>query len=332
MVPTCHTPLFPHMSHAIVSDVSLRLFVCVQINCVILDEVDEALRPPHLESTGRILEEILKKKKPQLVFASATADTPVVRRTAFQLMEDGLILRLRAAEGSSVAKDGMPKTITHGVCVVPQQKQLETLAKLTRVKPIPKVLAFVNSPHRVKLVSRKLEESYGVSAAPLYGVQEREERVALMRALNEGRIKLLVSTEMGARGLDIAGLTHVVNLELPTDESHYVHRAGRCGRGGAEGTVSLAPDALPICGHTRVPLPILSHAMICLSPRCLTWSRRILPQSSVSWRPSWTSSSSRSSSTREASSKMREERRAPREAMRATRVWRRRGRYWVKEG
>ena len=109
---------------------------------------------------------------------------------------------------------------------------LETLAKLTRVKPIPKVLAFVNSPHRVKLVSRKLEESYGVSAAPLYGVQEREERVALMRALNEGRIKLLVSTEMGARGLDIAGLTHVVNLELPTDESHYVHRAGRCGRGG----------------------------------------------------------------------------------------------------
>ena len=58
----------------------------------------------------------------------------------------------------------------------------------------------------------------------------------MMRRLVDGRVRIAVATEMGARGLDIPGLTHVVNLELPTDPSHYVHRAGRCGA-GAEGTV-----------------------------------------------------------------------------------------------
>lgn len=63
----------------------------------------------------------------------------------------------------------------------------------------------------------------------------------MMRRLLDGRVRLAVSTEMGARGLDIPGLTHVINLDLPTDASHYVHRAGRCGRAGADGTVlSLA--------------------------------------------------------------------------------------------
>ena len=79
-------------------------------------------------------------------------------------------------------------------------------------------------------------------AAPLYGEQEREERVDVMRRLLDGRVRIAVTTEMGARGLDIPDLTHVVNLELPTDPSHYVHRAGRCGRAGVAGTVlSLVP-------------------------------------------------------------------------------------------
>jgi len=107
---------------------------------------------------------------------------------------------------------------------------------------------FVNSPHRAQVVAQMLVESYGVRAASLHGKQEREERVAVMRAFHSGKLPLIISTEMGARGLDIPGLTHVVNLELPTDERHYVHRAGRCGRAGVAGTVlSLVP-------HKSVPV------------------------------------------------------------------------------
>ena len=104
-------------------------------------------------------------------------------------------------------------------------------------EPKPTVLAFVNSPHRVGVVVDRLWTSYGVAAAPLVGGQEREERVDVMRRLVDGKVRLVVCTEMGARGLDLPHLTHVVNLELPTDAAHYAHRAGRCGRAGRAGTV-----------------------------------------------------------------------------------------------
>ena len=120
---------------------------------------------------------------------------------------------------------------------------LETMKSLYHSQPAPKCLLFVNSPHRVKIVCEKLWDSYGIPAEPLYGDQEREERVEVMRKLLDGRCRMAVTTEMGARGLDLPGLTHVVNLELPTDVSHYVHRAGRCGRAGATGTVlSVVPQ------------------------------------------------------------------------------------------
>ena len=57
---------------------------------------------------------------------------------------------------------------------------------------------------------------------------------SLLARLLDGRVRIAVTTEMGARGLDIPGLTHVINLELPTDPQHYVHRAGRCGRAGKD--------------------------------------------------------------------------------------------------
>ena len=78
-------------------------------------------------------------------------------------------------------------------------------------------------------MAQQLNEKYGTPAAVLYGEQEREERVDLMRRLHDGRTRLVVCTELGARGLDLPALTHVVNYEMPTDERHYVHRAGRSG-------------------------------------------------------------------------------------------------------
>ena len=193
----------------------------------------------------------------------------------------------------------------------------------------------------------QLRSSYGVASAALYGEQERQERVALMRALTEGRVPLLISTEMGraarhtlcsssraprnaaplvdfpffpppglcrtpttlilllphsalppsgpttgARGLDLPLLSHVVNLELPTDHLHYVHRAGRVGRAGAHGTVlSLvaAADANVVekfasrLSVTLVPTRIHGGALLPLGRRPCGQSgrpsgRQVLPQ------------------------------------------------------
>jgi ATP-dependent RNA helicase DeaD len=82
-------------------------------------------------------------------------------------------------------------------------------------------------------------DSMGILAAPLSGgpKSEKMDRAEVSKALREGFVGIVVATEMAARGLDAPLLTHVINLDLPTDASHYAHRAGRCGRGGRPGVV-----------------------------------------------------------------------------------------------
>jgi len=77
----------------------------------------------------------------------------------------------------------------------------------------------------------------GIVAAPLSGGSnsEKMDRAEVAKALREGYVGIVVATELAARGLDAPMLTHVINLDLPTDASHYAHRAGRCGRGGRPG-------------------------------------------------------------------------------------------------
>ena len=216
-----------------------------RVRHLVVDEVDESFRPPYLQPTRRLLDSFADGRPLQLVFASATSDAPAVRRAASQLMRDPLMLRLaRAAGRGGDSSAALPSTIVHGCVVLPQRKHMEALQKLARLEPPPQCLVFVNSPYRAKFVAQQLTEQYGTPAAVLFGEQEREERVDLMRRLLDGRTRLVVCTELGARGLDLPSLTHVVNYELPTDERHYVHRAGRCGRAGAEGTVLnlVAPE------------------------------------------------------------------------------------------
>lgn len=245
-----------------------------RVRHLVIDEVDDALRGANLKPTVELIDSFRDGRPLQLIFASATADTPTVRRSAVQLLDRPLLLRL-VQPGAPPSPNGvaeLPLTLRHGVYVLPAQKHLEAIRQLAHSSPTPTCLVFVNSPHRAKMVCEKLAEGYGVTAAPLYGQQEREEKVDVMRRrdpgsayparapqrmiltsrhhdakcpachilycrLLDGRLRFVVTTEMGARGLDIPGLSHVVNLELPTDTGHYVHRAGRTGRAGADGTV-----------------------------------------------------------------------------------------------
>ena len=85
----------------------------------------------------------------------------------------------------------------------------------------------------------------GIIAAPLHGGtgSDKNDRAQVSKALREGFVGVVICTEMAARGIDAPYLTHVINLDLPTDASHYAHRAGRCGRGGRPGVVvSLTCD------------------------------------------------------------------------------------------
>lgn len=97
-------------------------------------------------------------------------------------------------------------------------------------------LIFVNDPYRVEIITEQLLEM-GLVAAPLHGDSTKDDRKEILSRLRDGRLRLVVCTELAARGLDIPNLSHVINFELPTDASHYVHRAGRCGRAAKKGLV-----------------------------------------------------------------------------------------------
>jgi superfamily II DNA/RNA helicase len=132
------------------------------------------------------------------------------------------------------------RTVIHGVVHVDHRRfALDAIRRILHTQPMPQqVLIFADSSRRVKIVIDKLAEM-GIIAAPLYGGNDSEklDRAEISKALREGFVGIVVATELAARGLDAPLLTHVINLDLPTDSSHYAHRAGRCGRGGRPGVV-----------------------------------------------------------------------------------------------
>ena len=131
----------------------------------------------------------------------------------------------------------LPSGITHGLISTPRMRALEMLKRFLKAKPaVVSALIFVNDPHRVEIIYEQLLEM-GFIAAPLHGESSKDDRKEILSRLRDGRLNLVVTTELAARGLDIPDLTHVINFELPTDAQHYVHRAGRCGRAGRKGLV-----------------------------------------------------------------------------------------------
>ncbi|GMI33974.1 hypothetical protein TeGR_g4131 [Tetraparma gracilis] len=219
---------------------------------LVLDEFDSLLLSSATrESTEGIVDLVRRaSKNATVVLASATAGDMREGQIGRFVRPDAVTCELgssgrnkRAGESAPIEallQPGAPMMAStlHGVVKVARdQLKLELLRKIFSSEPSPgQVLVFVNDARRVGLVVDRLADM-NIVAAPLSGDMEKNERADVSRALREGRVGCVVATEIAARGLDAPSLTHVVNLDLPTDASHYCHRAGRCGRGGRPGVV-----------------------------------------------------------------------------------------------
>jgi superfamily II DNA/RNA helicase len=118
----------------------------------------------------------------------------------------------------------IPSTITHGIIAIQQIKFYEALRKLLLSKPtINRGLIFVNDPQKVEALHMKLTEM-GFVSAPLTGDTSKDDRKEILTRIRDGRLRLVVTTELAARGLDIPDVTHIINFELPHDALRYVHR------------------------------------------------------------------------------------------------------------
>ena len=206
-----------------------------KLDTLVLDEADRMMDMGFWPDVRRIVATLPDSAARQTLLFSATMAEDVMK------LADELV---REAKYVQVGTNGAAKTITHAVETVPSGQKTEWLAKFLRRTDGP-VLVFVRTKSGAERLARKLA-SFGLKAAALHADRTQQQRTQAVEGFRSGTYRVLVATDVAARGLDIDGITHVVNYEVPHNRETYVHRVGRTGRAEATGTALTlaAPEEL----------------------------------------------------------------------------------------
>ena len=198
------------------------------VKTIVLDEGDRLLADGNFADVQAVIKTTLRGR--QLVLLSASVDGQTKKRAAELMKENALFL------DGTTQNIAVPKQIAHDFILTTHREKFVMLRKvLAGLKP-EKAIVFLNNPENIEVTVDKLNY-HGIAASGIYGQAGKLERKNALEDFRTGRVRVLVASDLGARGLDIAGVTHVINLDIPEDATHYLHRAGRCGRQGAQGHV-----------------------------------------------------------------------------------------------
>ncbi len=194
------------------------------ITTIVLDEADEMLDMGFIDDINIIMAATPNTR--QTLLFSATMPKPI-QQLAETFLHDPLIIRMKAKE---VTMD----LIEQSYIEVPDRQKFDILCRLLDLQEPDLAIIFVRTKRRVDEVSEALKKR-GYSAEGIHGDLTQAKRDTVIRQFREKTIDILVATDVAARGLDISGVTHVFNYDLPQDPESYVHRVGRTGRAGNTG-------------------------------------------------------------------------------------------------
>jgi superfamily II DNA/RNA helicase len=197
-----------------------------EVKLVVLDEGDQLLIPEHLNTVNNIVKSTMGDRQVVLFSATMKAGT---EKLAKEITKEPEILRI---EKDELASSGEVEHIYFSAEPRDKIKLLEKIARLDNTK----ALAFINDIGEIEVFKEKFNFKE-LSTGILHSDMKKLERQAELKAFRDGKTKMLIATDVAARGLDIQGVTHVVHVDFPRDIAQYVHRAGRTGRMGANGTV-----------------------------------------------------------------------------------------------
>ncbi|WP_438432032.1 DEAD/DEAH box helicase [Gorillibacterium sp. sgz500922] len=231
------------------------------VQTVILDEADEMLDMGFMEDIQSILSLVPEERHTMLFSATMPSN---IQRLAQQFLKN-------PEHVSVIPKQVSAPLIQQAYIEVQEKMKFDALCRLIDMESPDLAIIFGRTKRRVDELAEGLQKR-GYSAEGLHGDLSQNQRDAVMRKFRDGSIDVLVATDVAARGLDVSGVSHVVNFDLPQDPESYVHRIGRTGRAGKEGTAwtFVTPREIDhlhfiekITRHriTRKPVPSIAEAI-----------------------------------------------------------------------
>jgi ATP-dependent RNA helicase RhlE len=204
---------------------------------VVLDEVDRMLDIGFIHAIRRVMSHVPKQR--QSLFFSATLPQDIAALAAELLTDPARV----SVAPVATAAERVAQRVVH----VAAEAKKPVLARLLAGPEVTRAIVFTRTKHRADQVTRHLQAA-GIAAAAIHGNKSQNNRERALGGFKDGATRILVATDIAARGIDVDAVSHVVNFDLPEVPETYVHRIGRTARAGAEGL------AIAFCAADELPL------------------------------------------------------------------------------
>jgi ATP-dependent RNA helicase RhlE len=201
-----------------------QLLTLEHINTFVLDEADRMLDMGFVHDVKRIISRLPKQR--QSLFFSATMP-PEIQKLASSILNNPVKVEVSPVSSTT-------ETVEQLVYFVEKKDKRTLLIELLKNKKIQSALVFTRTKHGADKINRDILKA-GIRSGAIHGNKSQNARQSALTGFKEGRIRVLVATDIAARGIDVDNLSHVINYDLPNIPETYVHRIGRTGRAGASG-------------------------------------------------------------------------------------------------
>lgn len=207
------------------------------VQTLVLDEADHMLDLGFIRDIRDVMKHLPAKH--QTLFFSATIDEDI-KDIAYSVVRNPIRIQISP-------EDPVSKNVSHSVAFVEMDDKRFFLERLVKEFPENKVLVFVRTKVRAERVASAMER-VGIKTLTMHGGKEQGDRLTVMDEFKKGEVKVLITTDVNARGIDIPDVEYVVNYDLPDESENYVHRVGRTGRGVKKG------QAVSFCSEEEKPI------------------------------------------------------------------------------
>lgn len=204
---------------------------------LVLDEADHMLDLGFIKDIQDLLRFLPRQR--QTLFFSATINEKI-KKLAYSLVHNPIRIQVSP-------KDPVAKNIEHGVAFIAMDDKRFFLERVINEHPDSKILVFVRTKVRAERVAKAMER-VEIATQTLHGDKDQQDRLRVLQAFRDGTVRVLIATDVSARGIDIADVDYVINYDLPDVAENYVHRVGRTGRGTKKGQALsfCAPEERPV--------------------------------------------------------------------------------------